>query len=728
MISDSIAKISREAAADGAVLLKNENNTLPIINERVAVFGRYQIDYLKSGSGSGGSVNTENCMTPLEAFEAEPGIEVDREIAAMYRELIKKRPIRIHNAFLSDFKDLELEIENAAVKAAAARTDKAIVIIGRRLGEGFDNVPKPGGYYLSKNELRLIRQVSRYYKKFAVLLNCGNILDMSWVNKYKVPAVMYIWHGGGEGGKASADLISGKVAPSGRLSDTIAVSLKDYPSTDGFFKKKSVVYKEGIYTGYRHFETNASDKVLYPFGYGLSYTSFDISCTGYNINKNIISLYFNVRNTGNCSGKEVVELYINKPDTALDHPLRELAAFRKTRLINPGESESIDISFNIKDTASYDEERSAWIIESGKYIVYAGKNVRDAKEVLSFEVQKEKQLSKKLPPAALQSFTNKHYNEDFPTAVKNDHIKEFIAELTDNELCALVHGEGMNSRRVTSGTAAAFGGITRRLSKKGIPAACASDGPSGIRMDSGEKASLIPCGVCLACTWDIPLIEQLYAEEGKEVALNKIDMLLGPGMNLHRSPLCGRNFEYFSEDPYLTGTMAAAAVRGLMEHGIVGVIKHFAANNREKNRFDADSVIPERALHEIYLKSFEIAVKSSPVKAIMTSYNLVNGLHAASNPKLTTDILRAEWGFSGMVMTDWWAKCNSRGARSSRMKLAEMINAQNDIYMVVPNGMAGVWQDNLKKSLKNGKLTRAALERSAYNILSTIAQLRCMDK
>ena len=726
MISDSIAAVSRTAAADGAVLLKNENGTLPVMNEKIAVFGRYQIDYLKSGSGSGGSVNTEKCITPLEAFEAEPEIHVDTKIAALYRELVKKNPIRIRNVFTSDFRDLELEIDSSAVKAAAARTDKAIVIIGRRLGEGFDNIPKPGGYYLSKNEIRLIRQVSRHYKKFAVLLNCGNILDMSWVNKYKVPAVMYIWHGGGEGGKAAADLISGRVSPSGRLSDTIAQSLKDYPSTNGFSRKKSVIYKEGIYTGYRHFETNAPDKVLYPFGYGLSYTLFDISCTNYKINKSIISLCFNVKNTGKICGREVVELYLKKPDTALDHPLRELTAFAKTGSIEPGESESVEISFNIKDTASYDEKRGAWIIEAGKYVVYAGKNARDAEEVLSLEVQSERCLSKNTPLVMPEAFTNKHYNEDFPTAVKNDRIKEFIAELTENELCALVHGEGMNSQRVTPGTAAAFGGITRRLAKKGIPAACASDGPSGLRMDNGEKASLLPCGVCLACTWDIPLIEKLYAEEGKEAALNKIDMLLGPGMNLHRSPLCGRNFEYFSEDPYLTGTIAAAAVRGLMEHGIIGVIKHFAANNREKNRFDADSVIPERALFEIYLKSFEIAVKTSPVKAIMTSYNLVNGLHAASNPKLTTDILRAEWGFSGMVMTDWWAKCNSRGTRSSRLKLAEMINAQNDIYMVVPNGMAGIWHDNLKKSLKNGTLSRAALERSAYNILSTISQLRCM--
>ncbi len=765
MIYEGFREMVRLAAAEGAVLLKNEKNTLPIRGERAAVFGRCQIDYFKSGTGSGGAVNTRHTVTPLEGLRKNGYIEVDEEIASLYEELAKKFPADRSNRFFADFSDEELDIPEDIISAAAKRNDKAVIIIGRTAGEAYDSRDAEGGFLLTGKERALIERVGRHFERYAVLLNTGGVMDMRWVSEYDVPAVMYIWQGGEEGGDACADLVSGIAAPSGRLADTIAKACADYPSTAGFFENDSLIYAEDIYVGYRYFETFAPERTAYPFGFGLGYTEFEQSLSAVRERNGVIELSMEVRNTGKYTGREVVQVYTEAPAGMLGHPKRELAAFVKTRDINPGGTERVTLKIPIAETASYDDtgvtgHKNAWVLEKGTYNVYAGKNVRDAKPVYSYRINKTELIGQceermapiqgfsrlvndsgsiayeKITPSARsgvfsapEEIPDSGYDKDFAAAVKEGHIKQFSGHLTNEELAALSRGEGMMSPRVTPGTASCFGGVSEELIKKGIPSVCTSDGPSGIRADSGAQTTSMPSGTLLACTWDTELVQGLYEYEARELLLNSIDMLLGPAMNIHRNPLCGRNFEYFSEDPLLSGTMAAAAVRGMHSGGAEAVLKHFACNNREQNRHSMDTVVSERALREIYLRGFEIAVKTSPVCAVMTSYNKINGYHSASNYDLTAAILRDEWGFDGVVMTDWWANMNGApDTAESTRRLGAMAHARNDLYMVVGNFEAGKWDDDIAESLENGSLTRGELQQNACCILDVISRLHCFER
>ncbi|MDD6482958.1 MAG: glycoside hydrolase family 3 C-terminal domain-containing protein [Clostridiales bacterium] len=766
MVVEGFREFVRLAAAEGMVLLKNEHNVLPIQNEKTAVFGRCQIDYYKSGTGSGGAVNTRHTVNILEGFRNNDSILVDEEIAKMYEELTKSTPNADENRWEADFCDYEPEISENVIKAAAQRNDKAIIVIGRVAGEFYDDKYVKGGYLLSDNERKLIENIAKYFKRFAVLLNCGNLIDMKWVEEYNVPCAMYIWAGGEEGGNAAADVVSGIVPPSGRLADTIAREYSMYPSSDGFDGENEIIYNEDIFVGYRYFETFKKDEVLYPFGFGITYTSFETVCERADKNGDEIALTFSVKNTGAFPGREVIEVYVGCSAKKLTRPARELAAFAKTKEIMPGESVSVNIIFNTKNLAAYDDcgasgYKSAWVLENGTYSIYAGKNVRDAAEVFSFDIPKTtvvKQLTECMAPEkefkrmvnidgkiAFQTVNTrsismnertktaeeiiKPYTGSFEDAVKEGKIREFAASLSDKELMTISRGEGMLSPKVTAGVASCFGGVSDALQKRGIPLACTSDGPSGIRMDNGEAATSMPCGTLLACSWDTEMVEKLYTFAGKELCLNKIDMLLGPGMNIHRNPLCGRNFEYFSEDPLLSGTMAAANINGLNNGGASGVIKHFACNNREYRRHFVNAAVSERALREIYLRGFEIAVKTSPVLGIMTSYNPVNGYHSASNYELTTSILRKDWGYDGLVMTDWWSKLNYvPDEEADKTKTGAMVRAQNDIYMVVENFQAEEWHDDMSTALCEGLITKTMLQRNAANILNVISKLLCFER
>ena len=300
---------------------------------------------------------------------------------------------------------------------------------------------------------------------------------------------------------------------------------------------------------------------------------------------------------------------------------------------------------------------------------------------------------------------------------KKVSMEEFIAQISEEDLIAIFRGEGMCSPKVTAGTAAAFGGVTDGLTALGIPVGCCSDGPSGIRMDCGTKAFSLPNGTSLGCTFNVELVGALYEMTGKELRLNKIDSLLGPGMNIHRNPLNGRNFEYISEDPILTGWICAAQVKAMAKSGIGSTIKHFCGNNQEVGRSTSDSVISERALREIYLKGFEIAVKEGGARSVMTTYGSVNGLWTAGSYDLCTTILRKEWGFDGIVMTDWWAKSNYEGHQGEAPVKAPVVAAQNDIYMVVSDAKANPENDDVEEMLHAGKITLGELQRNAANIL-----------
>lgn len=773
---DRYAGLARKAAAEGAVLLKNEDQALPLREkERISVFGRIQFDYYKSGAGSGGMVNTRYVVGILDALKEEE-LTLNEEVEKTYREWLKDHPFDYGNGWAQDpWSQEEMPLSEELVKRAAVQSDAAVVIIGRTAGEDRDACNEKGSYLLTDAEEQMLSKVCRFFGRVIVVLNVGYIIDMNWVKKYEPQAVLYTWQGGMEGGHGVADVLMGRVNPCGKLSDTIASSIEDYPSTPYFGGEDGDCYAEDIYVGYRYFETFAKEKVLYPFGFGLSYTGFSVECRKDPDSGEQVVIRAKVKNCGAYAGKEVVQVYVKAPQGKLGKPLRILAAFGKTSLLAPGQEEELCLTVSEEQMASYDDSGvtgypHCYVLESGVYEFYAGTDVRSASLAGTMEIGETKAVKRcreALSPAkafermkpvvnekgelqvswesvSLRSYSVKERIEadesrEIPYTGRKGYLlgdvydgrvslEEFVGQMDDHDLCCIVRGEGMCSPKVTPGTAAAFGGVTDSLKSMGIPCGCCADGPSGIRMDCGTQAFSLPNGTCLACSFDEELSEQLYQMEGAELRKNRIDILLGPGINLHRNPLNGRNFEYFSEDPLLTGKMAAAQLRGMGSYRVTGAIKHFAANNQEYHRSRYDSVMSERAAREIYLRSFEIAVKEGKATAVMSTYGAMNGFWTASNYDLLTSVLRDEWGFDGLVMTDWWAKMNEEGVEPSVHNAAAMVRCQNDLYMVVHSAEENSNGDNLEEALKNGTLKRAHLQRCAMNILRTLMKFPAMER
>ncbi|MBM7662723.1 beta-glucosidase [Bacillus mesophilus] len=779
------AEFSRKVAAEGAVLLKNDGQTLPIKKgERVSVFGRTQINYYRSGTGSGGSVNVEYTTNLLDGLRSKESVLVNEELAAIYEKWLEENPFDNGGGgwAAEPWHQKEMLLSDSIVSEARAKSDKAIIVIGRTAGEDQDNADAPGSYQLTQEEKEMLTFVTNYFEQVVVVLNVSNIIDMSWVNdesyKHPIQTVIYTWQGGMEGGNAAADVLVGEVTPSGKLTDTIAYSIQDYPSTPNHGNEDRNYYQEDIYVGYRYFETFSPEKVQYEFGFGLSYTDFSIepneAKTVSKDGEEYIEVEVKVTNIGkNFAGKEVVQAYYEAPQGKLGQPAKVLAAFGKTRLLQPGETETLTLSYPVNRMASYDDSgvtgnKSAYLLESGTYNLYVGNSVKNVERIgidgeSGYEVGDLiviEQLEEVLAPT--ESFTimkpgarkedgtyeltyvevqqrtislKERIEANLPSTYeqtgdlgytlrdvfdKKISIETFIAQLSDDDLATIIRGEGMSSPLVTPGTASAFGGVSDRLFNLGIPVGCCADGPSGIRMDSGHKATQVPIGTLLAATWDLELVEALYELEGQELISNNIDMLLGPGLNLRRSPLNGRNFEYFSEDPLITGAFAIANTRGIMKSGAHATLKHFACNSQEQARTKVDAAVSERALREIYLKGFEMAIKEGGAKGVMTSYNPINGHWAPSNYDLNTTVLRKEWGFDGIVMTDWWAQMNDvvEGGPADKRNTSFMASAQNDLYMVVPNYGAEVnaSNDNTMEALSKGTLTRGELQRNAMNI------------
>lgn len=773
------AGLARAAVAEGCVLLRNEDRVLPIRNgETVSVFGRIQFDYYKSGTGSGGMVNAPYVVGILDALLERKEIHVNQSLLDIYREWVKENPFDEGEGWAQEpWCQKEMELTDAQIKEAAQNSDIALIIIGRTAGEDKDNSATEGSYLLTKEEEKMIAGVCKVFSRVAVILNTGNIIDMKWVDTYKPQAVLYTWQGGMEGGNGIADVLTGVVNPCGKLADTIAHDIADYPSTKNFGDKVQNVYEEDIYIGYRYFETFAPDCVKYPFGFGLSYTKFNQDLISFKKNENTVSVRVKVTNVGDLAGKEVVQVYLSAPQGKLGKPARSLVGFAKTSLLAEGASEEIQINIDNACYASYDDSgvtghKSCFVLEAGTYSFYVGSDVRSAKPTGCYELDTLQVLcecAEALTPThqysrmrpqmnadgtyriAWESVPNRTYDyeariaehkpECLPYTGNQGYLLEdvcdkkitldtFLAQLTDEELIYMSRGEGMSSPKVTPGTAAAFGGVTEELQKYGIPAGCVADGPSGIRMDCGTKAFSLPNGTALACTFNTELVEQLYEMEGKELRKNQVDSLLGPGINIHRNPLNGRNFEYFSEDSFLTGSMAVAELKAMHKYQVTGTIKHFACNNQETSRHDADSVVSERALREIYLKAYEMAVKEGGAYLVMTTYGPLNGIWTAGSYDLITTVLHNEWNFEGMVMTDWWAKVNDEGADGYRENTKVMIRAQNDVYMVNADAKSNSANDNAAEGLATGYFTRGELVRNAKNIcnvlMRTPAMLRMM--
>ena len=758
------AVLARQATAEGCVLLENEGQALPLREgERVAVFGRMAFHYYKSGLGSGGLVNTRYVVGILDALKECKEIQLDEKLMGIYADWIKENPYDEGQGWgRVPWSQKEMEVTEEMLDCAC-NNDVSLVIIGRTAGEDQDNNTKPGSYCLTETEEDMIHRVCQVSKRTVVVLNVGNIIDMSWVKKYHPQAVLYAWQGGQEGGNGVADVLTGKVCACGKLTDTIAQSIEDYPSTENFGDPFKNYYKEDIYVGYRYFETFAKDKVLYPFGYGLSYTSFGIKAEILKNSEEELTVAAEVVNTGAVKGKEVVQVYAKVPQGKLGNPARRLIGFAKTGELKPGEKEEVVIVIPKYDLTSYDDSgvtghKSCYVLEEGTYEIFVGSDVRSAESVGCYEekfrvveklqeacapVEKFSRMKAVLmPDGSYQAVTEEvpvrtvdpqeRRKQNLPEtlAYTGDKgyklvdvldgkvsMENFVAQIREEDLIAMFRGEGMCSPKVTPGTAAAFGGVTESMKALGIPVGCCADGPSGIRMDCGTKAFSLPNGTALGCTFNTELVSDLYEMTGKELRLNKIDSLLGPGMNIHRNPLNGRNFEYISEDPLLTGRICAAQVKAMAKSGIGSTIKHFCGNNQEVGRSTSDSVISERCLREIYLKGFEMAVREGGARSVMTTYGSVNGLWTAGSYDLCTTILRKEWGFEGIVMTDWWAKSNYEGHQAEVQVKAPMVAAQNDIYMVVSDAKANPEKDDVEEMLHAGKLTLGELQRNGANIL-----------
>ncbi len=736
-VTPGAGELIRQAGAEGCVLLKNDG-VLPLQpQQEVAVFGRCQLDWFYVGYGSGGDVHAPYYVNLIDGLR-NAGVKLHQPLLQRYAAWTQHEDNKADHGWWGHWPmhHPEMPVDEALTREAARTADVALVVIGRAAGEDRENTLTPGSYYLTDAERAMLDAVTAAFSKVVVLLNIGNIMDLAWTEDYgdKISALMIVWQAGMESGNAVADVLTGAVTPCGKLADTIARRYEDYPSAAHFGGRAYNDYAEGIYVGYRHFDRHP-DTVLYPFGFGLSYTTFSLTADSLRREAGTTEVAVTVTNTGSRPGKEIVQLWCHPPKGRLDKPLRVLAAFGKTKTLAPGERETLTLRCDDKCLASYDEAASRFVLEAGAYSF----TVNDTK-VNGFMLEQEVTVEQCQPLCTASNALRQRILNNLPqpfTATDKEitfidvqtgkaSLEDFIAGLSHEELEALSRGHGMmGSNLGVAGNAGAFGGVTDSLREKGVPPIITSDGPAGLRLK--KYCSLLPCGTALACTWNADLLEALSGKVGEEMVHYGVDVQLSPGMNIHRNPLCGRNFEYFSEDPLLSGKMAAAMVRGVQRHGKAACPKHFACNNQETNRNRNDSRLSERALREIYLRNFEIVVKEARPLTIMTSYNKVNGVWSHYNYDLVTTVLRREWGYDGCVITDWWMRKAKSPEFPKIRNNAYRVRAQVDVLM--PGDMGHIAKQyksdgTLLPTLgQSGGLTLGELHRTAKNVLTLALRL-----
>lgn len=773
--SEHIA-LSRKVAEEGMVLLKNDG-ILPLSKEKnLAVFGKAAVDYVKGGGGSG-DVYCKYVHSLVDGLTAR-GVLLYKPLIRFYEDELKTQ---YENGRCPGM-TAEPALTKELIDGAAAFADTALIVINRFSGEGWDrssiecnnefnpwesetSMPKiagqifpDGDFYLTKEEITMIECVKERFGRVVAVLNIGGVIDLRWLNDDGINAALYMGQGGMEGGDAAAEILLGMINPSGRLVDTYAGSHEDYPSTAGFHESFDYVnYTEDIYVGYRYFMTvpGAKDKVIYPFGYGLSYTSFETSLLSASDADGSFIFNVKVTNTGDRAGKEVVQLYYSAPAGVLGKPVAELGDFAKTRELQPGESQVLTLSVSRYLMSSYDDlgkiADASYVLEKGRYDFYLAKDsLRLGDSVYSFEngediitsklshqlapvELKERMLAdgsyealplgehrdinesviKKMEPGTEEALTPVVKMRDrfcLTTPFKKDaHIlsevaegeislDEFVDQLTVEEMIHLSGGQP------NTGVANTFG--FGNLPEYGVPSAMTADGPAGVRIapETGILTTAFPCATLMASSWNTEILHAVGKAGGEELKENNLAVWLTPAINIHRSPLCGRNFEYYSEDPIVAGKMGAALVNGIQENHVGASVKHFCCNNKETNRKHSDSRVSERALREIYLKAFEIVVKESDPYTIMSAYNAVNGQRASESRDLLTGILKGEWGYKGMVTTDWW----TRGEHYKE------VNAGNDLKM--GNG----FDERLIEADKLGALDHDQLKANVKRILATI--------
>ena len=796
----------RPSLAECTVLLKYDGSfPLPQAG-KIAAYGSGVRHTVKGGTGSG-EVNSRYFDTVEQGLK-NAGFEITstqwldqydsiREKARkQFRKKVKAEAKETHtNIILYSMGKIMPEPEY--ILPLDAPGDAAIYVISRISGEGTDRTPINGDIKLTDTEKRDILELNRRFRHFMLVLNVGGVVDLSEVTQ--VRNILLLSQLGSDTGNVLADILLGKQNPSGKLATTWT-AWDDYCSVGTFGEHNDTRYSEGIYVGYRYFDS-VDKKALYPFGYGLSYTTFDYHIDSVELNSTTVTAAVTVSNTGNHAGKEIIQLYVSAPGGKLDKPYQDLAAFAKTELIAPGCRNSVKISFDMRDMASYDEGRSSYILESGKYILRIGTSSTNTKIAAAVELDQEAVVKKvrkictdtdltdwkpakralpeipqtievlSLAAAAIQTETV-DYDVTYP-------IEDRLRNLTDEQLAYAAIGEFSGSDSIIGQAsirvAGAAGETTSKLGDSNFPVMVMADGPAGLRLSqkfyrdqkgahavgqSGipesiaeylplpmlwmmkimggsskppkntsieyQYATAIPIGTALAQSWNLEFARSCGDIVGDEMKRFGVHLWLAPALNIHRSIRCGRNFEYFSEDPLISGKFAAAITLGVQAHpGCGTTIKHYAANNQETNRFGSNSQISERALREIYLKGFEICVKEAKPLAVMTSYNLINGTHTAESRDLCEWVLRREFGFEGIIMTDWvvgGGVINSKDDKYPAVQPQRVAAAGGDLFM------PGCTEDynNVLDGLRNGSLSREQLLVNATRVYRMAKSLTCM--
>ena len=763
---ENIRRLARRAAAEGMVLLEN-NGILPLKEgSKIALFGNGARYTVKGGTGSG-DVNSRNTVT-VDAGLRNAGFTVVNDAwldryDALFRKSQEKLEADVYAAagpdrdpgkFYKAHAAMKPDLPNVPVTPAdAAGADAVVYVISRISGEFADRHAEKGDYYLSEREEAELKLIGGLGLPVVILLNVGGVMDLAFTEQIRTDALLLMSQAGSEGGSAAADVLSGRVNPCGRLTDTWAVRYEDYPSSANFSHRNGNLneefYTEGIYVGYRYFDS-FEVKPRYPFGYGLSYTSFTCEAVGAVLSGREIRVQVKVKNTGSRPGRQVIQLYAACPSGETVTERKRLAAFGKTGELAPGAEETLTLSFTPDRLVSYHEGRSAYLLQAGDYGIFAGENAGSLVPAVLLSLKETavteqlapicelnealKEIRPEKPDMDLGEYTFPCPSIDITQAVKapaagpadetegergfREKAAAIAAKMTLRDKACLVVGArsamageivGIQAKSVPGAA-----GETVSFERYGIPGMVLADGPAGVRINADYEIDLqsgeiipprdwfemlerrffnkiirhegaevryqittaIPIGTLLAQTFDTALVEEVGRLIAEDLRAFGIAVWLAPGMNIHRNPLCGRNFEYYSEDPLLSGMMAAAITRGVQQKPGTGVsIKHFACNNQEDNRMHVNELISERALREIYLKGFEIAVKTSAPMSIMTSYNRINGVHSANNYDLCTVAARQEWGFRGFIMTDW---STTNGGGSSA---AKCIAAGNDLIM-----------------------------------------------
>ena len=788
--------VAYQAACEGVVLLKNDG-ALPFDTRTVALYGPGASMTIKGGTGSG-EVNERHSVTILEGLKNRGfTIATENWLAAydtFYAEAeaaykVEKRK-RLNLLKLNDI--MQMLFDNFRIPAGPAiteeylttETDACVYVLSRQAGEGGDRKLQKGDYLLTDEEVAAIRVCAAHYAKFVLVINCGSSMDLSSLDGIAgINAILYIGQLGTEGGHAVADILSGDVNPSGRLADTWAYNYEDFPfameygALNGDLQNE--YYKEGIYVGYRWFDSFGIIP-RYPFGFGLSYTTFAVRCAEVHMDGTRVHMKVRVTNTGSRPGREVVQLYVSAPEDGMSKEYQSLAAFGKTSELAPGGSEILELCFSLTHLSSFRESSAAYVLEAGAYVLRLGKSSRDTEPAAVLHLKNEILVSvhdhicpllQPIPelhaparpreelPAGLPRITvDEHmflssiYTYEKLSLYPDERTQAFVEQLTDAEMADIVVGIGMFGGEKKFDLPGSVGNTTSKFWDRGLANVALCDGPAGLRIQkhstigkngkikpvemalsifeaapdflkklmTGNPAkepslyqytTAFPVTAALAQTWNAELLQEVGHAIYREMKEYGCTYWLAPAVNIHRNPLCGRNFEYYSEDPRLTGYLAAAITRGVQaEPGFYVTVKHFAANNQEDNRNFVSSNISERALREIYLRAFEYPVRHGGAKGIMTSYNRLNGVYTPNSHDLCIKVLRNEWGFEGVVMTDWFS--TNKGQASTALAIA----AGNDLIM--PGG--GRFKKDILAGLKDGRLTRDDLRRCCANVVASI--------